>query len=302
MLNRMEMVRIFCVAAESTTFREAATRLGVSPQSVTRAIKELENQLGEMLFHRNTRQIHITAFGEQLARQSRRTLESFDKLFTPSASPQGGELSGRVGITAPLVIGRLFLLPFLQPLLRQHPELRVELRLDDQLTDAVEAKIDVGVRVGFMRDRRYIARSVAQVPFHVVGTPELVASSGSPERIQDLNQHPLSVLIDRKTGRPWPWVFADGQVFHPDSPNFTCDDPEVEREAVLSGLAYGQLPSFLALEHIQAGRLQEVLPAYAPAPWELFIYRPQRGPVPARVRLVYDHLIACFSDPLRFPR
>ncbi|MGE8497856.1 MAG: LysR family transcriptional regulator [Pseudomonas sp.] len=302
MLNRMEMVRIFCVAAESTTFREAAARLGVSPQSVTRAIKELETQLGEMLFHRNTRQIHITAFGEQLARQSRRTLESFDKLFIHSASPQGGELSGRVGITAPLVIGRLFLLPFLQPLLRQHPGLRVELRLEDQLTDSVEAKIDVGVRVGFMRDRRYIARSVAQVPFHVVGSPALVANTGEPKRIEDLNRLPLSLLIDRNTGRPWPWLFADNQVFQPDSAQFSTDDPEVEREAVLGGLAYGQLPSFLALEHIQSGRLQEVLPQHAPAPWELFIYRPQRGPVPARVRLVYDHLIACFSDPLRFPR
>lgn len=302
MLNRMEMVRIFCVAAESTTFREAAARLGVSPQSVTRAIKELENQLGEMLFHRNTRQIHITAFGEHLARQSRRTLESFDKLFTHSAALQGGEMSGRVGITAPLVIGRLFLLPFLQPLLRQHPGLRVELRLEDQLTDSVEAKIDVGVRVGFMRDRRYIARSVAQVPFHVVGSPALVASTGEPKRIEDLNRLPLSVLIDRNTGRPWPWLFADNQVFQPDSAQFSSDDPEVEREAVLGGLAYGQLPSFLALEHIQAGRLQEVLPDCAPAPWELFIYRPQRGPVPPRVRLVYDHLIACFSDPLRFPR
>jgi len=110
------------------------------------------------------------------------------------------------------------------------------------------------------------------------------------------------VLIDRKTGRPWPWSFADGQVFHPHSASFTCDDPEVEREAVLSGLAYGQLPSFLALEHIQAGRLQEVLANHAPTPWELFIYRPQRGPVAPRVRLVYDHLIACFSDPLHFPQ
>ena len=32
MLNRMEMVRIFCTAAEAGSFREAATRLGISPQ------------------------------------------------------------------------------------------------------------------------------------------------------------------------------------------------------------------------------------------------------------------------------
>jgi len=47
MLNRMEMVRIFCTAAEAGSFREAATRLGISPQGVTRAIQALETELGE---------------------------------------------------------------------------------------------------------------------------------------------------------------------------------------------------------------------------------------------------------------
>ena len=65
MLNRMEMIRIFCSAADCSNFREAATRLGVSPQAVTRAIKALEEELGEILFHRNTRQVHITEDGHQ---------------------------------------------------------------------------------------------------------------------------------------------------------------------------------------------------------------------------------------------
>ena len=67
MLNRMEMIRIFCSAADCSNFREAATRLRISPQAVTRAIKALEEELGEILFHRNTRQVHITAFGEAYA-------------------------------------------------------------------------------------------------------------------------------------------------------------------------------------------------------------------------------------------
>ena len=71
MLNRLEMLRIFCTAAESRNFKEAATRLGVSPQAVTRAVKELEDHVGELLFHRNTRHNRITEFGEQLAARAR---------------------------------------------------------------------------------------------------------------------------------------------------------------------------------------------------------------------------------------
>jgi DNA-binding transcriptional LysR family regulator len=74
MLNRMEMVRIFCTAAEAGSYREAATRLGISPQGVTRAIQALETELGESLFHRNTRQVSITAFGQDYAKDARSAL------------------------------------------------------------------------------------------------------------------------------------------------------------------------------------------------------------------------------------
>ena len=75
------MLRIFCTAAESRNFKEAATRLGVSPQAVTRAVKELEDHVGELLFHRNTRHNRITEFGEQLAVRARHSL--------PDSPPRG---------------------------------------------------------------------------------------------------------------------------------------------------------------------------------------------------------------------
>ena len=64
MLNRLEMLRIFVAAAEAQSFKGAASRLGISPQSVTRAVQDLERLHGEVLFHRNTRGIQITTYGE----------------------------------------------------------------------------------------------------------------------------------------------------------------------------------------------------------------------------------------------
>jgi DNA-binding transcriptional LysR family regulator len=302
MHNRLELVRIFCTAAESTSFREAATRLGISPQTVTRAIQELESQLGEPLFHRNTRHIQITASGERLARQSRQALANFDQLFERQAETARMDIRGRVGITAPRAIGRRYLLTFLQPILDQHPGLQVELRLEDQLTDSVEAQIDIGIRVGAVRDRGYVARPVAGVPLFIVASPALLSKTEPPDGLEALAKSPLSFLIDRKIGRPWPWLFAQREQFHPENVFFTCDDAEVELEAVLAGVAYGQLPSYLALPYMRDGSLVALLPEYAPPPWTLFVYRPQQAPVPARVRLVYDRLVECFSDPALFPQ
>jgi DNA-binding transcriptional LysR family regulator len=296
-LNRLEMLRVFCIAAESGSFKEAATKLHTSPQTVTRAVKELEAVMGEMLFHRNTRRVQITAFGEDLLLKARASLEGFDQLFEDHSRHPEQDISGRVRITAPHAIGRRFLMPVLQPLLQQHSGLQVELRLEDELTDSVESRIDIGVRAGFIRDRRYIARAVARIPFYVVGSPTLVRKTGVPEDLQALEACPLSSLMDRKTGRPWPWLFADNAQLFARNPAFISDDPETELEAVLGGLAYGQLPSYLATPFIRSGQLMSVLENLAPPPWELFVYRPQAGPTPPRVRLVYDALVAGLSAP-----
>jgi DNA-binding transcriptional LysR family regulator len=300
-LNRMEMLRIFAVAAETSNFREAAGRLGISPQSVTRAIKELEALFGEPLFHRSTRQVQISAFGEQLASQARQTLNSFDQLFQRHAQPHATELTGRVRITAPHAVGRRFVLPLLGELMAEYPQIEFDLRLSDLMTDAVDAQIDMGVRIGFIRDRSYIARALARIPLFTVATPALLAKTGSPSSIEDLHNLPTSALVDRGSGRPWPWYFDNGRHLQPANPSFTTDDQETELDAVLAGLAIGQLPSYLVLPAIRSGKLCTVLDEQRPPPWDLFLYRPQRGPMPARIRLVYDRLAECLGDPARVP-
>lgn len=300
-MDRTELLRVFCAAAESLNFRAAAARLGRSPQDITRAVKELESVFGEVLFHRSTRKVRITAFGEQLAAKARDALISIDELFQAEAKRAASDLQGRVRITAPGAIGRRFLLRVLTRMAASHPELNLEIRLTERLTDVVQEQIDVGVRVGFMRDQRFVARPVAKVRFHLVATPRLLRRVGAPAQISDLRQLPLTGLIDVNTGRAWPWYFRGGQQFAPTEAVFLTDDPESECDAVLAGLGFGQLPGYLVIPHIRAGRLLPVLENAAPDPWDIYVYRPQRAPVPSRVRLIYDRLIEVLCDREVFP-
>ena len=295
------MLRLFCAAADAASFKEAAQRLGASPQAITRAVQELEVQVGEVLFHRNTRGNQITEFGEQLAREARASLSRIDSLFQrPSAQARDG-MTGVLRIAAPISLGRMFIAPLLRDIGRQHPGIRFDLRLSDQIADVVDEKIDIGVRLGFLRDSRYIAKSVTKLNFHIVGAPELIAARGTPADLEQLAALPTTALIDRGTGRPWPWQLARGATWTPPQPAFGTNDLEAECDAVLAGLGFGHLVSYVAVPHLRSGRLVEVLPALSPDPWDLYVYRPQRGPVAARVRLVFDQLVELFSDPARFP-
>ena len=301
MLNRLEMIRIFCAATEASSFKDAAARLSISPQAVTRAVKELELLLGEPLFYRNTRQIRITEFGEQLALRAREAITSVDELFVASGKQDDQDIGGIVRITAPVVIGRHFLLPILSRINRVYPQITIDLRLSDTHSDVVEQQIDIGVRVGFLRDSSFVARSLAKVSFWVAGTPELIARVGKPRTLQDLHEVPTIALVDKSSGKNWPWFFADGQQLTPRNPSFITDDSAVEMQLALDGVGFAHLGSNCITPHLQNSKLVTVLDEFIAPSWNLYVYRPRRGPVPERIRIVYDEMAKALADPALVP-
>ncbi|MDL9999132.1 LysR family transcriptional regulator [Variovorax sp. J22P240] len=291
MSNRLEALRVFCTAADSVNFRDAAIRLSVSPQVVTRAVRELEEELGEPLFHRSTRGVQLTDFGRQLADRARVAVGGVDELFHRIDRRALSQHAGVVRVTAPGVLGRRRLPQALAPMLAAHPGLTLDLRLSEQLADVVDQQIDVGVRVGPLRDSRFVARPVGKVPLKVVAAPSLIARVGTPKDVDALAALPLTALIDGNSGRPWPWLFSKGRHMTMPPAAFITDDTDAECAAVLAGLGFGQLVASLAEPGLKSGELVSVLDADAPEPWPMYVYRSQRTPVPARVRLVYDELI-----------
>lgn len=202
MNKEMELLRIFRVAAESSSFRDAAVRLGTSPQGVTRAIQQLEQHYGEVLFHRSTRQVRITAFGEGLLDQVRPALERFEDLWRTPGSDQQASLSGTVRITAPHSLGTRAVLPALERVAARHPGITLDVRLSDRISNTVDEGIDVGIRVGFMRDSRFVARKAADMRLPIVAAPRLIKKVGVPENIDALSSLPVTVALDINTGRP----------------------------------------------------------------------------------------------------
>jgi DNA-binding transcriptional LysR family regulator len=293
-VNDLELLRVFCAAAEAASFREAAARLGVSPQVVTRSVRVLEERLGEALFHRSTRQVRITAYGEQLARQGREVVASMESMLRPKSARREAQVSGVVRLTAPEALGRGVVMQALAPMLAQHPALTLDLRLSETFTNAVDQRIDVGVRIGTLRDSRFVARSVAKNTFHVVASPELLKRTAKPTTPADLQSRPMIAIVDRNSGRPWPWQFRDSKSVMPTAA-FVTDDLEAGREAALMGLGFAQLSNYLARRHLASGQLIEVLASYAPAPWTISVYRACHSPVAPRVKLVFDRLVQALS-------
>jgi DNA-binding transcriptional LysR family regulator len=194
------------------------------------------------------------------------------------------------------ILGRRYLLPALTDFLKEYPGIQLDLRFSDLIDNVVADQMDIGVRIGFFDNNRKVARRVNEVKFHIVGTPGLIAKTGMPMTVSDLSKMPYTGLVDHNTGRMWPWAFANASDDFHSSPSFLTDDPEAELTAVLAGVGYGQMGDFLCEEYIENGQLIPILQDQAPAPWGIYVYRPQRGPVAERVRLVFDYLVNVLSD------
>ncbi len=287
----LEQLRVFCAAAETQNFREAAAKLGVSPQVVTRTIHQLERISGETLFHRNTRGVRLSTFGEAFVLRAQTALAAVDSVFNLGGEKDDALLSGRVRVAAPVALGRGVLIDALAPCLAANPGLVVELRLSDRVSDVVDQQIDVGVRNGFMRDSLFVAQPAATTAFRVVAAPSLLERVGRPRKVDELFKRPVTALIDHNSGRPWPWYFSTDRQMIPASPVFVTDSIEAECAAAMAGIGFSQLPQYMVQSALASGALVSVLEREAPQPWTLYVYRPRRQPVPARVRLVYDTLL-----------
>ncbi|WP_426128926.1 LysR family transcriptional regulator [Pseudomonas sp. DWP1b1] len=139
MKNRQEALRIFCCAAEEMNFRHTAARLGISPQKVTRAIKELELYLGEQLFYRSTRSVQISDFGLFFFEQSKIAMEQLNRLFQEKWN-KTEDLNGVVRITAPHTYGSEIIISILAEFAQLYPAITIEFHLSNIHSDLVNEK------------------------------------------------------------------------------------------------------------------------------------------------------------------
>jgi LysR family hydrogen peroxide-inducible transcriptional activator len=128
-LPSLRQLRYLVELADRLNFRQAAEASFVTQSTLSAGIKELEALMGVQLVERDTRQVRLTAIGQEVVARARQLLASTQDLMAlakGAAEPLAGLLGlGVIPTIAP------FLLPSLLPQLRRrYPRLRLHLRED----------------------------------------------------------------------------------------------------------------------------------------------------------------------------
>jgi DNA-binding transcriptional LysR family regulator len=283
-MDRIEDIEVFVAVATQGSFTGAARRLNRSPTAVTRAVADLEARLGVRLLNRTTRAVSLTDVGERFLGGARHVLADLAEI-EQAAAGQGSAPRGELAITAPMLFGRLHVLPVVSEFLSAHPDVTARLLLLDRPVDLVEERLDAAIRIGPLADSSAIVTRLGALRRVVVASPDYLARRGMPQHPDDVATHDVVVFGGAGGGR---WDLAGSQRI---TPRLTVNTAEAALDAVEAGLGITRVLSYQAVDALQRGRVVQVLATYGRDETPVHLLYPGGAHPPPKLRAFIDQAV-----------
>ncbi|EME5141341.1 LysR family transcriptional regulator [Pseudomonas aeruginosa] len=282
----------FVAIAQERSFRRAAVRLGVTPSTLSHAMRELEAQVGIRLLNRTTRNVSPTEAGEHL-------LGRLSPAFTDIAAALDSlnafrdKLQGIVRINAPRMAIELVLAPRFAELARDFPGITLEVVAEEGFVDIVEHGFDAGIRLGEdLHNGMLQVRVSADLRLAIVATPAYFRQHGRPATPHELSQHRCIGWRKVSSGERYQWEFQQkGHSFGVavEGP-LVLDDANLMVRAALDHIGIAFALEDQVTEHIASGRLVRVLDDWCEPFPGFHLYYPNRRNHSAALAAIIDRL------------
>jgi DNA-binding transcriptional LysR family regulator len=284
MLDRFEAMAMFLKVIERGSLSAAGRALGVPVPTLSRRVSDLEAHLGARLLIRTTRKITLTDTGLAYAEAAARILEHVRDAETQAAGEYVA-LRGELVLTAPVLFGRLHVLPVVIDFLAAYSQINVRLALSDRNAHLVDDQIDMAVRIGALPGSSLIATTVGTMRTVVCASPALLAQYGEPQTPADLQAMPTIVVDTFGMGR---WHFGQDRDPIAVTPRLTVSTTEAAAEAAARGVGVVRLLHYQAAGPVAQGDLRIVLTAFEPPPMPVHLVHLDRGAMPLKMRAFLD--------------
>jgi DNA-binding transcriptional LysR family regulator len=281
----LNLVRAFVAVHETASFSRAAERLGLPRSTVSRAISALEDALGLSLFRRTTRTVATTDEGRRLFERVAPDLASLEVSLADLPDREDA-MAGTLRLTAIPDLASAILTDAVSRFAARWPRVDVDLRLTGELVDLARDNIDLALRVQLRAPRvtSLVTRRVGAIAVQLYAAPGYLARRGVPRDLDDFEGHDWITFRGAAPLRPTsPW----GTELRPRR-RIACDDMRFAADLVRGGVGVGALPSFLVGEDLVSGTLVRVLPRVVLGTAAVYLVRPARTHVPARVTAFRD--------------
>jgi DNA-binding transcriptional LysR family regulator len=299
-MDRLEAMSLLVAVTETGSFSAAGRSLKVPLATLSRKISDLEALLGARLLVRTTRRVTLTDAGVAYVAKARRILEEVEEAESAAA----GEFTaprGELVVTAPLMFGRLHVLPILADFLATFPEISVRLVLSDRNVDLVEDHVDMAVRIGRLPDSSMVATQIGTMRTVTCASPGLLERHGVPKKPVDLLALPCVALDVPLPSPDWRYRSrgAGATVNVPVRPRLSVTTTEAAAQAAVLGVGITRLLHYQVAEALERGELQIILAAFEPEPAPVHLLHASRGLMPLKMRHFHDFAVPRLRARLR---
>jgi DNA-binding transcriptional LysR family regulator len=286
-MDRLESMALLVAVADAGSLSAAGRRLAVPLTTVSRKISDLEAHLGTQLIQRSSRRIVLTEAGAAYIEACRRILEEVGEAER-AASGEYRSPRGELVITAPIVFGRLHVLPIICEFLKAYPEIDIHLVQSDRNVSLMDEHIDLALRIGTLPDSSLIATRVGEVRRVVCASPAYFAARGTPNRPADLAGH--DCIASDVLDSPNVWRFGTGrsEIAVTVHPRMYVTTAEAAIDAAIAGTGIARLLSYQVARALTERTLTLALEEFEPSPQRVNLLHAGGKRVPLKLRAFLD--------------
>jgi DNA-binding transcriptional LysR family regulator len=278
---------VFVAVVAAGSFSGGARQLRMPVPTASRKIAELEAQLGARLLTRSTRKLALTDAGSDYLAACKRILEEVAAAERGAAGEHQAP-RGELALTAPIVLGRLHVLPLVAEFLALYPQINVQLRLADRSLQLLDEHLDLAVRVGVLPDSALVAVRVASLREVVCASPAYLARHGTPRSPQELARHDCVSFAGPAGAAGWSFGTARGGHNVSVRARLVVNTAEAAVDAAIAGVGLTRVLSYQVASAIKAGTLALVLRKFEPAPIPVSLVYSHQPLLPAKLRAFLD--------------
>lgn len=290
----LESLGLLLAVARLGSFAAVAKERNIDPSSVSRAIADLENELGLRLFQRSTRSMTLTEAGGIYVTRIEPLLDELEHA-REAAAQVNSTPRGLLRLTASVTFGQVCIVPTLGEFRDRYPDLKVECVFSDTNVDLVSEGIDLAIRLAPTIEGNLVAAKLMDTHYGVYASPSYIAHHPLISKPEDLSEH--EVLLFNLRAYRMRWIFRD-QSGHEHSVsikgNLTLAPAGSLLSATIAGFGPALLPNWLVADALAKGQLVSLFPDYAAtattfdtAAWIVY---PSRTYLPNKVRVMIDFL------------
>ncbi len=286
-MDRLIEMQIYVAVAESEGFAAAARRLGISPPVATRAVADLEARLGVKLLNRTTRYVRVTDAGQRYLEDARRVLAAADEA-DEAAIGINTEPRGHLTVTAPVLFGRIYVMPGIVDYLQRFPATEVSALFVDRVVNLLEEGVDVALRIGELGDSSFKALRVGSVRRVLCASPDYLAHHGLPANPEDLVNHPIIVATNLSANIEWRFMQDGKPLAVRVKPRLSVTSNDSAIEAAVRGLGITRVMSYQVAPELESGKLKILLSEYEAAPVPIHILHREGRYAATKIRSFID--------------